>query len=139
MVVCAWRDCDTAAMISGLDHINIRTSDLDRLCKFYVDVLGMEVGERPSFDVPGAWIYAGGQAVLHVVVTNKPARGNTQPVDHFALNAHGCAAIEKRLQKAKSAYRVADVPGRAMKQIFVSDPDGVSVELNFTDTKDVSG
>lgn len=126
-------------MISGLDHINIRTSDLDRLCKFYVHVLGMEIGARPSFDVPGAWIYAGGQAVLHVVVANKTARGNTQPVDHYALNAHGREAIEKRLKKAKIAYRLADVPGRAMKQIFVNDPDGISVELNFTDAEDVIG
>ena len=125
-------------MISGLDHINIRTSDLDRLCKFYVGVLGMELGSRPSFDAPGAWIYAGGQAVLHVGVADKAARGNTQPVDHYALNAHGRKDIEKRLKKAKIAYRLADVPGRAMKQIFVSDPDGISVELNFTDADDVN-
>ena len=124
-------------MISGLDHINIRTSDLDRLCKFYVGVLGMELGDRPSFDMPGAWIYAGGHPVLHVGVADKAARGNTQPVDHYALNAHGRKAIERRLKKAKISYDVADVPGRAMKQIFVKDPDGVSVELNFTDADDV--
>ena len=126
-------------MISGLDHINIRTSDLDRLCKFYVSVLGMELGDRPSFDAPGAWIYAGGRAVLHVGVADKAARGNTQPVDHYALNAHDRKGIERRLKRRKIPYRVMDVPGRAMKQIFVTDPDGVSVELNFTDPGDVNG
>ena len=125
-------------MISGLDHINIRTSNLQRLCEFYVGVLGMKLGKRPSFDSPGAWVYAGDHAVLHVGVTDKPARGNTQPVDHYALHAHGRKAIERRLKKAKLAYQVADVPGRAMKQIFVKDPDGVSVELNFTDPSDVT-
>ena len=125
-------------MISGLDHINIRTADLDRLCEFYVGVLGMELGERPSFGAPGAWIYAGGRAVLHVGVADKAARGNTQPVDHYALNAHGRKAIEKRLGKANIPYRTTDVPGRAMKQIFVNDPDGIAVELNFTDADDVN-
>ena len=124
-------------MISGIAHINIRTSDLKRLCRFYVGVLGMELGDRPSFDAPGAWIYAGGSPVLHVSVSDKLPRGNTQPVDHYALNAHGRKEIERKLKRRKIPFDTANVPGCAMKQIFVKDPDGVSVELNFTDSADV--
>ena len=31
-----------------------------------------------------------------------------------------------------------DVPARAMKQIFVRDPDGVTIELNFSNPDDVA-
>ena len=34
-------------MISGLDHVNIETSELEETIQFYEDVLGLENGERP--------------------------------------------------------------------------------------------
>ena len=43
-----------------------------------------------------------------------------------------------RLDAAGVDYRMFDVPGRAMKQIFVRDPDGVTIELNFTKPEDVA-
>ena len=47
------------------------------------------------------------------------------------------AAVEK-LDGAGIDYRLVDVPGRVMKQIFVRDPDGVSLELNFSNPDDVA-
>jgi catechol 2,3-dioxygenase-like lactoylglutathione lyase family enzyme len=126
-------------MISGIDHINIRTRDLDRLCRFYVGVLGMEIGDRPPFPNPGVWLYAGGSPVVHVSVSDEPVVGDTQPFDHYALNAHGLADVRARLEQAGIDYSLVDVPGRAMKQVFVKDPDGLAVELNFTDPADVAG
>ena len=39
-------------MISGLDHVNIETSELEETIHFYEDVLGFENGDRPPFDFP---------------------------------------------------------------------------------------
>ena len=52
--------------ISGLDHFNIRAKDLDGMRDFFVDVIGLTEGDRPSFEFPGYWLYAGDAgAVVH--------------------------------------------------------------------------
>ena len=128
--------------VNRIDHFNIRTRDLDRLCAFYTEVLGLEIGERPPFDSPGVWLYAGGHPILHVGVDKDgdPASGpdDTLPLDHIALETEGLADAVARLEKAGVEYRMADVPGRNMKQIFVRDPDGVALELNFTRPEDLA-
>jgi len=132
--------------VNGIDHFNIRTRDLDQLCEFYTKVLGLEIGDRPPFDSPGVWLYAGGHPILHVGVA-RDGNGNggrdrdsdnTLPLDHIALEAEGLADAVKRLDGAGIEYRMFDVPGREMKQIFVRDPDGVTIELNFTKPDDLA-
>ena len=127
-----------AMRINGIDHLNIRTHDLERLCRFYTQVLGFEEGDRPPFDSPGAWLYAGGHPVLHVSVAAEAAGGDTLPFDHIAFEAEGLTDTVARLEGAGVDYRMVDVPRRAMKQIFIVDPDGVSIELNFSNPKDVT-
>ena len=130
--------------INRIDHFNIRTRDLDRLCEFYTQVLGLEVGDRPPFDSPGVWLYAGGHPILHVGVArddngdSDSGSDNTLPLDHIALETEGLADAVERLDRAGIAYRMVDVPGREMKQIFVRDPDGVAIELNFTNPDDLA-
>lgn len=126
--------------INRIDHFNIRTRDLDRLCEFYTQVLALEIGDRPPFDSPGVWLYAGGHPILHVGVAED--RGgdvdDTLPLDHIALETEGLVDAVARLDKAGIEYRMVDVPGREMKQIFVRDPDGVALELNFTNPEDLA-
>jgi catechol 2,3-dioxygenase-like lactoylglutathione lyase family enzyme len=59
-------------MTLSLNHYSIRTADLDACRRFYVDVLGLEVGPRPNFSFPGLWLYAGdtsqwSNAVVHII------------------------------------------------------------------------
>ncbi len=54
-----------------IDHYNIVTTDAAASAKFYVDVLGMQIGNRPPFKFPGARVYAGDQPVLHLVELDK--------------------------------------------------------------------
>ena len=125
--------------VNGIDHFNIRTRDIDKLCDFYTQVIGLEIGDRPPFDSPGVWLYAAGHAILHVGIASEPGErvDDTLPLDHIALNAEGLTDAVERLDGAGVDYRMFDVPGRAMKQIFVKDPDGVSIELNFSHPDDV--
>ena len=51
--------------IKGLDHVNINTSNMKDTLSFYTDLLDFTDGFRPPFDFPGAWLYAGGNAVIH--------------------------------------------------------------------------
>ena len=48
--------------LGKLDHVNVRTAQLDKMIAWYEDVLEMEVGPRPNFPFPGAWLYADGAA-----------------------------------------------------------------------------
>ena len=126
--------------VNRIDHFNIRTRDLDRLCEFYTGIVGLEVGERPPFDSPGVWLYAGGHAILHVgIARDGEGHGDdTLPLDHIALETEGLADAVARIEKAGIDYRLVDVPGRDMKQIFIRDPDGVALELNFTNPEDLA-
>ena len=124
--------------IAGIDHVNIQTQDLAKLCRFYEEVLGLTVGERPTFDSVGAWLYAGDSPIIHLGVTDTEMNGNTLPVDHVALRAEGLEEIVGRLNEAGVDYQMHDVPGRAMRQLFFRDPAGIRIELNFTDPRDLA-
>ena len=50
-----------------IDHVTIATDDLDGIVAFYRDVLGLEVGPRPAFPFAGAWLYAGGRPIVHLL------------------------------------------------------------------------
>ena len=53
--------------IKRLDHVNVRTANLDAMIEWYGDMLGMKTGPRPDFSFPGAWLYAGDDPVIHLV------------------------------------------------------------------------
>lgn len=125
-----------AALVDGLDHFTITTSDLKRSRAFYMDVLGLTEGDRPPLGFPGHWLYAGGRAILHLVGDGDAIRpggreSDVQGFDHIALAARGMTEMADRLKARGVAFETREVPGRPRKQIFFVDPDGVKVELQF--------
>ncbi len=121
-------------MIDGLDHFTIATSDLQASRRFYVETLGLRDGERPAFDFLGAWLYCGAAPVVHLVARGGPAATTadaTGAVDHVAFRARGLAAVVERLRERGVDYELRTVPGSGLRQVFVHDPDGVKIELNF--------
>ncbi|MFN3232057.1 MAG: VOC family protein [Alphaproteobacteria bacterium] len=117
--------------IQQLDHVNINTRDLDACIKFYSDILGFENGPRPDFGFPGAWMYCGEQAVIHIMAMPDAPTGPTGPLDHVAFKCSGFDAMKERLEKSSLKYGANEVPDFNIKQLFVHDPDGVKIELNF--------
>lgn len=120
----------------AFDHFNLRAGrDLvERLRDFYVDVVGLRVGARPPFDFHGYWLYIGDQAVLHLVDdAAAPRVGDARAgtFDHVAFACRDMPAFERHLQALGVPYRRSVVPGRGQAQIFVCDPAGNGVELNF--------
>ena len=126
--------------ISKLDHCSVRTADMEATRRFYEDVVGLKVGPRPNFSFPGLWLYAGDSPLVHVIGEGgeRELSGETQDgaaatgnFDHIAFLASDIAGMRARLAKAQVPYRHQTIPGRAVEQIFLTDPNGVRVELNF--------
>ena len=49
-----------------LGHTTLAVTDLDRMLRFYCDVLGFEVMPRPDFPFPGYWLGVGGSIQVHM-------------------------------------------------------------------------
>ena len=93
----------------------------------------MHEGARPPFNFPGHWLYAGDMALVHLVET-QAQQTSAPPVgtlDHVAFTCTGIDEFEARLKERNVSYRKSDVPGATIKQLFVQDPAGNGVELNF--------
>lgn len=138
-------------MALTLNHFSIRTLDLEATRVFYERVLGLTVGPRPPFPFPGLWMYSGdhgnvANAVVHIIGMdpNDPEglkgylgdrdlsslRGSGA-VDHVAFFAEDLAGMLRRLKGLGVPVRERTVPAIGLHQLFLDDPNGVVVELNY--------
>jgi catechol 2,3-dioxygenase-like lactoylglutathione lyase family enzyme len=125
--------------VGVLDHFNIRTRDLASTVRFYEDVLGLEKGPRPNFAFPGAWMYSEGKAVVHLVDisgTSEPQKPDSGVVHHVAFASRGFDGMQQRLKSKGTQFEARQVPGGDLWQIFVNDPNGVMIELNYEAAKE---
>ena len=130
-------------VVSALEHVTIRCAQLQRTRDFYVDLMGLTDGERPNFPFRGHWLYLGGIPVVHLVeatdtagawgrdiVIPNPEEG-TGSFDHVAFKGDDFQAMRTKLQTAGLTFKERVVPGGRLSQLFVPDPEGVLVEINF--------
>ena len=125
--------------VGVLDHFNIRTRKLADTVRFYEDVLGLEKGPRPNFAFPGAWMYSEGKAVVHLVdiaATDEPQKADSGVVHHVAFASRGFEGMKQRLNSRGMQFEARQVPGGDLWQIFVNDPNGVMIELNYEAAKE---
>ena len=135
--------------IQRLDHYSIRTTKLDETRRFYTDVVGLTDGYRPEFDFPGAWLYSGERAVVHVVgidpddpqglidyLGDKAGAGTgadgTGTIDHVAFFATDVDEMVRRLKAAGVPFRERAIPTMSLHQVFLEDPNGVTIEINYS-------
>ena len=138
-------------MALTINHFSIRTNDLEASRVFYADVLGLTVGPRPAFPFPGLWMYRGdhgdvANAVVHIIGTDRTkeqgldgylgerdetALRGTGTIDHVAFFADGLAAMLKHLDSVGVTCRQRTVPNIGLHQVFLDDPNGVVIELNY--------
>ena len=134
-------------LINSLDHCAIRTTKLQETRDFFVDILGLEDGERPDFPFPGAWLYTDSTAVIHLIgvdpddpsglqryvgdeISTESLQGSGA-FDHIAFRANDPSVLIERLKKTNYEYREQQVPNMNLFQIFVEDPNGITIELNY--------
>jgi catechol 2,3-dioxygenase-like lactoylglutathione lyase family enzyme len=128
--------------VSQLDHVNIVTDDLPGTAKFYADLLDLEArdGPPPSKPEDVKWMYDdAGRPILHLNRASffKPLGREAKPgpdtgaLHHVALRCEGHEEMIKRLKARGLEHAVQDIGSIGLKQIFVVDPNGVLLELNF--------
>jgi catechol 2,3-dioxygenase-like lactoylglutathione lyase family enzyme len=119
-------------MIDRLDHVNVRTANLERLVKFYTEVLGLRVGERPPLGFPGAWLYAGNAPVIHLVGAAEPPRPEgALRLEHFAFTARGLREFVARLERLRIDFKRSRQAGTGNVVLNLWDPDGNRLHVDF--------
>lgn len=118
--------------ISRLDHANLRTRQLDRMIAWYTEILGFKQGWRPDFGFPGAWMYCGDDALVHLVHEDdaQPA-GDNLSLEHVAFSATGKAEFAALLEKHGEKCKRVVVPGAGIEQFNIWDPDGNHLHIDF--------
>jgi catechol 2,3-dioxygenase-like lactoylglutathione lyase family enzyme len=136
--------------ITRLAHYAIRTADLEASRRFYTDVMGFRVGYRPPFPFPGIWLYQGEDqsefGIVHIIGvdrdnpkglegywgidSNKP-RSGAGSFDHIAFVAKDWPQMRTRCQAHPVDYVERSVPELGLHQVFLVDPSGITLELNY--------
>jgi catechol 2,3-dioxygenase-like lactoylglutathione lyase family enzyme len=130
--------------LQRMEHYLVLSDDIERTKDFYCDALGMTQGFRPRLEFPGYWLYIGDMPCIHIaewqtyavwtkqvgipISTKAPGTG---PVDHIAFNATGFNEMRGRL--ARRGVQVSEnlLDDIGLRQLFLHDPNGVAIELNF--------
>lgn len=124
--------------VAGMNHFTILTDDVDNTVSFYDDLLGLEPGPRPEFKFPGAWLYAGGQPILHVIGGRPKSELKAGVIDHMAFSGKDLAATLSALRARGVKYDCRQQLDTGLWQVFFFDPNGAKVELDFAATERVS-
>ena len=126
--------------LGQLFHAAIRTADLDATVRFYTEVLGMIVAQRPPIGFPGAWLkpaQAGADATIHIYAGDaaREADGAVQTgggaIDHVSVVCQGYDEFRARFEAFELPYRENLVPATPLWQLFIYDPNAVQLELTF--------
>lgn len=121
-----------ARMIRRLDHVNIRTANLEALVRFYTEALALELGERPPLGFPGAWMYAGPQAVIHLVgVELQPQPEGALSLEHFAFSASDLDEFLARVTRLGVDFEQSRQAGTGNVVVNLRDPDGNRLHVDF--------
>jgi catechol 2,3-dioxygenase-like lactoylglutathione lyase family enzyme len=141
--------------MTKLDHCNIRTFDLEATVGFYKDILELTEGDFPGNRKMGAWLYdSSRQPVLHIIAIDPAApeaaytqiRNRLGPltgplnaaalkgggaVDHIAFECDDHTRMKAKLQARGLTFTENTVESIGLRQLFVNDPSGITLELNF--------
>jgi catechol 2,3-dioxygenase-like lactoylglutathione lyase family enzyme len=141
-----------------LEHYNLKTRHLAETVAFYTRAVGLREGFYPGAELgPGAWLYdTDGTPVVHMqevtdatfemVATRTEERlgslrkrlvpddlDGTGTIDHIAFACDDIDGFRARLHALGVAFRENAVVAAAVRQIFLRDPNGIILELNFRD------
>jgi lactoylglutathione lyase len=130
----------TGVRPKALDHVGLKVSDMDRSLRFYCDGLGLELLRRSDKGpgVASAVVRIGNQEMnlFSDPAFGAPrAGGNPTGMDHFCFEVGNESLEDLVAALGRAGIAVAKDPVRRREGValFVSDPDGVRVELIVKD------
>jgi catechol 2,3-dioxygenase-like lactoylglutathione lyase family enzyme len=130
--------------LTQLEHYLVLTDDIDATRDFYCNALGMREGPRPPLGFSGYWVYLREVPCIHIAdwhsyrahseatgIAISARAAGTGPLDHIAFNAVDYESVKARLQANGIVVAENLVPGAGLRQLFLSDPNGVKIEINI--------
>ena len=132
--------------LKTFEHVLILADDVDKTKDFYVNILGLNIGYRPDFPFKGYWLYLDENpkaACIHLAMRKQDTgqdyyigkkddvKSGSGAIDHVAFNAEDIEGMKAKLEEISIEYTHRKVPGFPLEQLFIMDPDGVKVELNY--------
>jgi catechol 2,3-dioxygenase-like lactoylglutathione lyase family enzyme len=132
--------------LSHIEHFLIAAEDIDLTGEWYCRVLGMTEGPHPDFGFPVKWLYLDGRDIVHVGPSASQAGENqkkylgrtsqdtgagTGALDHIAFRATGLAQMMAHLRSQNISFSERRANGQALYQLFLYDPNGIKIELNY--------
>jgi len=131
--------------LSNLEHILVQTADIEKTRDWYVRVLGMRAGHTPDFKFPVCWLYIGERDVIHVTQGGADTTANRKAylgqqsdaisgsgvIDHIGFRCTGLRETMEHLTAMNVPFRQRQVDDQGLYQLFLFDPNGIKIELNF--------
>ena len=136
--------------ISHIEHFLVASDDIDATRDWYARVLGMKSGPHPDFGFPVHWMYLGEVDIVHIGPsaknaneiqkkyigrTSQDAGAGTGALDHIAFRATGLRQMLQHLRAENVQFSQRRANGQALFQLFLYDPNGVKIELNFANAE----
>lgn len=135
--------------LSHIEHFLIQTDDIAATRDWYVRVLGMREGPHPDFRFPVCWLYLGDADILHITQGGGNVSENRRrylgqqsedvhgsgAIDHVAFRCTGLRDMIEHLKRQNVEFTQRQVNDQGLYQLFLLDPNGVKIELNFANAE----
>jgi glyoxylase I family protein len=121
---------------SGLDHIVLTVTDLERARRFYGDLLGFEIGEEPDY-LGGAYYFVVGGVEISLVHHDRTPAGDRFSefrvgLDHLSFAAPDEAALhalaDKLIAAGVDTKGVETYAPSGKRYVVFRDPDNIQLE-----------
>jgi catechol 2,3-dioxygenase-like lactoylglutathione lyase family enzyme len=119
-----------------LDHVTIRTADIDGTRAFFETVFDLTIGERPSAiqSIPGCWLYAEGKPIVHLIGSRGMGfERAAEAIDHVGFRLEGYVAFRARLDRLAIPYSTMDLTDIGERRLFLRAPGGPLLEAVFSE------
>jgi len=119
-----------------LDHVTLRTNDLEGTRAFLEAVLDLRPGYRPAFSFPGYWLYVDGEPVVHLIPGHGgPVDRTGETIDHVGFRLADHDGMRRRLDGLGIPYSRMELPELGERRVFIRTPTKILLELVFRDSK----
>jgi catechol 2,3-dioxygenase-like lactoylglutathione lyase family enzyme len=116
-----------------LEYTGIRVRDLERSRRFYTEGLGLVFQKRGRMAAGGIWEELADPESLAKLELNfypgEPPYREGDELDHLGFQVRGLDAVTSRLVALGARIRIPAFEEGGFRLAFLSDPDGVWIEL----------
>ena len=113
--------------LQGVHHVSLNVANAVEAERFYLDVLGLELLDRPDFGFPGSWLGLPDGRQVHLI---EVADWTGPKGQHFAFKVTDLDEVRAELTgKGLKVSEPSVIPGVG-RQSFFKDPCGNLLELN---------